>query len=124
MNYQKWTGKESDFQKSAARYLDHLSILWNHCPNGGIRDSSRQKAQRIGSQLKSEGVKAGFPDIAIYEPRGGFFGLFIELKREGGKVSTHQRVWLDRLQQRGYKVYKTDSIDEFVDIVDNYLKII
>ena len=122
-NYQKWVGKESDFQKAAARYLDYLGVLWNHCPNGGQRDSNRQKAQRRGAQLKAEGVKAGFPDVAIYEPKGEYLGLFIELKKEGGKVSTEQRVWLDRLQQRGYKVYKTDSLDEFIDLVDNYLKI-
>jgi len=115
--YQIWDGKESDFQTTAARYLDNLQILWNHCPNGG----SRHKREAVN--LKAQGVKAGFPDIAIYEPRGEFKGLFIELKRGGGKVSTHQRVWLDRLQQRGYKVYKTDSIDEFVDLVENYLKI-
>ena len=119
----KWEGKESDFQKSAARYLDFLGVLWNHCPNGGMRDSNRQKAQKIGSKLKAEGVKKGFPDVAIYEPRGKFLGLFIELKTATGRLSTEQRVWIDRLSARGYKVYKTDSLDEFIDLVDNYLKI-
>jgi hypothetical protein len=123
MTFEKWTGKESDFQAAAARYLDHLQVLWNHCPNGGMRDSNRQRAQKIGAQLKREGVKAGFPDVAIYEPRGKFFGLFIELKVEGKKPRPNQIKWLSDLKKRGYFVNHTDSLDEFIEIVDNYLKI-
>lgn len=37
------------------------------------------------ARLKSE---SGLPDIFIYEPKDGFHGLFMELKREG------ERVWL------------------------------
>ena len=120
--FDKWQGKESDFQRVAARYLDALSVLWCHCPNGGQRDSDRKKANKRGAALRSEGTKKGFPDIAIYEPRGSFHGLFIELKRDGGKMSVDQELWLNKLYERGYQVAKTDSVDELIEIVEKYLK--
>lgn len=110
-------GKESDFQKTCCKYLDQMGVLWNHCPNGGSRNP------REGASLKAQGVKAGFPDIAIFEPRGAYFGLFIEIKNSKGKMSINQTIWLNRLQDRGYQVHKTNSLDEFIEIVDNYLKI-
>ena len=116
-NFQKWIGKESDFQTTAARYLDHLGVLWNHCPNGGSRH------KREAANLKAQGVKAGFPDVAIYEPRGKYHGLFIELKRDGAKPRPNQVEWLKSLKKRGYFVEHTDSLDEFIEIVDNYLKL-
>ena len=113
--FKPYYGKESDFQETCCRYLDQLGVLWHHCPNGGSRNP------REGSALKRQGVKAGFPDVAIYEPKGEFKGLFIEIKNSKGKMSVNQTVWLNRLQDRGYMVYKTNSLDEFIHIVDNYL---
>lgn len=115
-DHAKWYGKEADFQKAAARYLDVLGIVWNHCPNGGFRNAKE------GASLKAQGVKAGFPDIAIFEPRGSFHGLFIELKKDGEKPRGNQLIWLNSLHIKGYQTAWTDSLDEFIEIVDNYLK--
>ena len=38
------------------------------------------------TKLKSLRSSRAFPDIAIYEPRGGYHGLFIEMKAEGTKL--------------------------------------
>ena len=39
-------------------------------------------------RLKATGYKRGFPDVFVYEPRGAFHGLAIELKKDkGGRVS-------------------------------------
>lgn len=110
-------GKEKDFQITCCLYLDQLGILWNHCPNGGFRNA------REGAALKRQGVKAGFPDVAIFEPRGEFHGLFIEIKTQGNKPRENQLLWLNELYKKGYQVAFTDSLDEFIDIVETYLKI-
>lgn len=77
---------------------DYPDLKWlYHCPNGG----SRNKAE--ASKLKAMGVKSGVPDLMLPIKRGGYSGLFIELKKiKGGKVSEEQREWLDHLRSQGF----------------------
>ena len=73
--------------------------LLHHIPNGG----SRMKAE--AGRLKAMGVKAGVPDLFLPVARGGFHGLYIELKRlESGKASAVQRRWMEALRAEGYAV--------------------
>lgn len=76
----------------------------------------------------------GFPDIVIYEPRHGFYGLFIELKREGEAIykqdgslrkSEHleqQKKMHDRLNAKCYNAVFAVGFDEAKKIIDNYLR--
>ena len=61
--------------------MPELNLLF-HIPNGGKRNITTAK------RLKAEGVKAGVPDLFLPVSRGGFFGLFIEMKV--GKNKTTQ----------------------------------
>jgi hypothetical protein len=75
-----------------------LALMY-HTPNGGHR--SKAEAGRF----KAEGVKAGVPDIFLPVARGRWHGLYIELKRQrGGKVSDHQKEWLEALEAQDYLV--------------------
>lgn len=71
-------------------------------PNGGKRDKI------TASNLKAEGVKAGTPDIFLPVARGGFHGLFIELKRLGdakhkkGRASDDQKQTIIDLHAQGF----------------------
>src|SRR4030042_4002082 len=48
-------------------------------------------------KFKRMGYTAGTPDLLIFEPRGNYNGLLIEMKREhGGQVSPAQREWIGR----------------------------
>lgn len=53
-------------------------------PNGGARHIA------VAAKLKAEGVKSGQPDVELPVPRGGFCGLCIEFKADGGKPSESQ----------------------------------
>lgn len=87
-------------------------------PNGG------QRSRITGAMLKAEGVRAGCPDIMLACPRGAYHGLFIELKkRDGGKVSTAQADWINRLNQVGYFATVAYGAKEAVDIIINYLNL-
>lgn len=55
-------------------------------------------------KLKSEGVKAGVPDVYLPAPRGGFCGLAIEFKAPDGNPSKEQRERMNRMQQEGWCV--------------------
>ena len=66
---------------------------------GGMRTS-------IGTAIKMKraGYRKGCPDILIFEPRGIYHGLMIELKREkNAKKSDDQIRWIVELATRGYK---------------------
>lgn len=49
------------------------------------------------------GVKKGVPDIFLPCARGGYHGMYIELKRlRGGHVEPEQRGFLERRSAAGY----------------------
>jgi hypothetical protein len=66
-------------------------------PNGGKRSWS------VAVKLKAEGVKPGVPDIHAPLARGGYFGLWIEMKRPGETTTPAQGDWLWTLAKEGYK---------------------
>jgi hypothetical protein len=70
----------------------------HHTPNGGYRG----KAEAF--RLKTQGVKAGIPDLQLTMARGGYFGLFIEFKAtvEPAAVSLSQHACIGRLNEQGY----------------------
>lgn len=85
-------------------------------PNGGYRDYYE------GAKLKRMGVKSGVPDLCICLARGGYHGLYIELKRIfGGKLSDTQLVWRDILIKEGYMWREAKGSGECIRIVEDYL---
>ena len=72
--------------------------LFYHIPNEGKRSPV------AALRLKREGMKKGVPDNCLPVARGGYHGLFIELKRvRGGRVSDEQKQWIADLGAQGYK---------------------
>lgn len=86
-------------------------------PNGAYVS----KAQ--AGKLKSEGLKSGVPDLFLAIPRGGYSGMFIEMKRViGGIVSEAQKEWHLRLSDNGYKVVVCRGFDAAKEEIIKYLK--
>lgn len=76
--------------------IPELALLFA-VPNGARTSMSTAR------KLKAEGLKAGIPDVMLPVARGGFNGLFVELKRrKGGKASAEQLAWLEALRKQGY----------------------
>ena len=48
-------------------------------------------------RMKLTGYKKGFPDMFFYEPRQGFNGLAIELKRDMGRATPEQKKWREQI---------------------------
>lgn len=65
-------------------------------PNGGKRGPLTAK------KMKAEGVRAGELDINLDVPRGGWCGLRIELKAEGGYVTPIQRARINQHRANGF----------------------
>ncbi|MHB8388268.1 MAG: VRR-NUC domain-containing protein [Acidobacteriaceae bacterium] len=80
----------------ASKRFPELKLL-HAIPNGGARHIA------VARKLKVEGVKAGVPDIFLPAARGGYHGLYIELKRsKGPKPTKEQEAWLRALTKAGY----------------------
>ena len=77
----------------------HPELHWlYHVPNGGLRNKA------TAGKMRAEGVKSGVPDLVLPVARGGYHGLYIELKRrKGGRLSDDQREWIDFLESQGYR---------------------
>jgi hypothetical protein len=70
--------------------------LLHAIPNGSWR------ALTTAKRLKREGVMPGVPDMCLPVPRGKWYGLYIELKSSGGRLSKEQKQWMDALHEQGY----------------------
>lgn len=102
--------EEDAVQQVVARYLDLAGVLYCHVPNGGYRHPA------TAARLRSQGVKAGVPDIMVYDapPRvPGTVGAAMELKRtKGGRVSPAQQAWLRGLANAGWATAVCHGVDE------------
>lgn len=89
--------------------------LMHAIPNGGHRHKA------VAARLKREGVKAGIPDISLPVARGGFHGLYIEMKTKGGRVQPEQKQWRRDLIDEGYRHAICWSWEEAVREITEYL---
>lgn len=86
-------------------------------PNGGSRHYLE------ACNLKRQGLKAGVPDVCLPLARGGFHGLYIELKWGKNKPTKEQLKWLEVLSNNGYKTAVIYSIDDAIEVISDYLKL-
>jgi hypothetical protein len=88
-----------------------------HIPNGGLRNKP------VAVRLTAEGVRRGVPDICLPVARGGFHGLYIELKRrEKWKISDEQENWLKALAKEGYSAFVCFGCEEAKATIEAYLE--
>ena len=124
--------EEDDLQTAVVTYLK-LRYKSLFCASLGGQyqkyESQRRKAKRTG-------YKAGFPDLFIYEPKGIYSGLAIELKTlkgtpyknngmykkkyDLGGDRYNQTEWLENLRLRGYQAQFVVGFDQAKEVIDNY----
>lgn len=97
------------------RQKPHLRPLLFAIPNGGARNAV------TGARLKAEGVRAGVPDLCLAVPIRPFSGLWLELKKEGGRVSQAQEQMIAALNMAGYLAVIAYGFDGAKGIIEAYL---
>ena len=92
INLIRWTQQPDVRQK----YPD-LKLLY-HVPN------ERKCTPQQGKMLKMMGVKAGVPDLCLPVSRGGYHGLYIEMKspEKSARASENQIWWVEELISQNY----------------------
>lgn len=89
-----------------------------HIANEGTRSAAR------GRLMKSQGVRAGVSDLFLSVPRGGFCGLWVEMKRKGGRVRPEQREFLRNMQALGYEGVVCHGADEARAVITAYMTLV
>lgn len=92
-----------------------IDLLY-HVPNGG----SRKRLE--AANLKRQGVKAGVPDLCLPVARGGFHGLYIEMKYGKNKTSENQKQWLSDLRKQGYAAEVCYGWEQAAEMITKYLE--
>lgn len=96
--------------------IDHALKLIFAIPNGGQRDT--------GNWMVAEGLKAGVPDLFLPVARGGYHGMFIEMKAVGGKKPREtQEMWIGALRRQGYHVVVAYGWEEASKKLMEYIKL-
>lgn len=103
-------------QQPTIRHMyPELKLLY-HVPN------ERKCSAIQGRLLKLMGVKSGVPDLVLPVARGGYHGLYLELKADKGKLSDSQKWWLLELTRQGYYAVCCHGWEEAVECLKVYLR--
>ena len=90
-------------------WLDLHNIFYIHIPNEGKR------SPREGARQKRIGLKPGVSDYLILDSPPAYperKGVWIELKRKGGKPTKEQFDFLVKAENRGYSVFCCEGGEE------------
>ncbi len=85
-------------------------------PNGGWRHPA------TAARLKASGVRAGVSDLVLAVARGGFHGLYLEMKRSDGKPTASQSEFLAYVREAGYRSEIARGFEPARAIIVGYLK--
>lgn len=121
---------EEEIYFKIADYLDehYPGVLYHFDFGSGTYLSKSQRIRQVRMNRRR-----GFPDLFIYEPKGKYKGLAIEIKRENtnlynkkGILATEhiqeQMICLDVLNMKGYYAVFGIGFEDCKLIIDEYLK--
>jgi hypothetical protein len=127
----KFVASEAD---AHLQVIQWLKLKWPkvlfHTDSAGelVFHSQRQRHAKLNHQ----GI--AFPDLQILAAHGGWFGLFVEMKRDGENLYTavgifknehliRQNETIKLLNQRNYKAVFAKGFDEIIRVIDEYLSL-
>jgi hypothetical protein len=123
------TKREESVQIQVANYIKarYPDVIFTS-DSSGVRLNMGQA--KVLKAMRAMDCK--IPDMLIFEPRGPYKGLFLELKREGEKVfkadgtpySGHlfeQWKTLERLKSKGYQACFAIGFEHAKTIIDQYM---
>lgn len=119
MAYNK-TSEESEqialfrWAEFAMNQYPELELMY-HIPNEGKR------SKITGARLKAAGLKSGVPDICLPVTRGGYIGLYIEMKAGKNKPTDNQEKWLNALTREGNFTAVCYGWEQAKEVIEKYL---
>lgn len=100
---------ERVIQRQVVAYLTARGIRTAHVPNGSQLAGGAVSRARQMNALKADGLRAGFPDLILLSKHGVGF---LEVKREGEKLSDRQTVWRAEIEELNLPWACVRSVDD------------
>ena len=133
--------RESIVQQGAVKWFNlqypQYRGLLVHIPNEGRRTIKVINGKPVcigGAKLKAEGLVKGASDLVLFVPNKDYHALCLETKIKRVILndnkervqktyqSTEQKDWQEKVEKQGYKYCVYRSIEEFMEIVNDYLR--
>lgn len=93
-------------------------------PNGTYLHGTKGQRSAQAAKLKAEGMKPGASDLFVCVARGGFHGLWIEMKDQGKtycSVTQDQRDHIELMIEMGYAAEWCAGTDEAKSTIEKYM---
>lgn len=130
-NWQGFFGAQTREPKRPPRPLEHSlqarCVKWYRwqypamvhnlfaVPNGGYRTKT------TAAHMKAEGQLSGVADLILLKRKGTCGALLLEAKIKGNYQSANQKIWQERIEADGYEYRIFHTLEEFQNIVNEYL---
>ena len=101
--------------RCASSVRPELELL-HSIPNGQNTTPKNRK------NLVLSGLLSGIPDLFLPVARGGFHGLYIELKTETGRLSVIQKKIMKLLSEQGYKTIVSRNSWDAISEIELYIQ--
>ena len=86
-------------------------------PNGA------NKSPATAAKFKREGLRKGVADLFLPVARSGFYGLFIEMKRRKGSVTSPEQVtFAAQVHKQGYCYFVCYGAENAIGVIARYLE--
>lgn len=112
---------ESRMQQALVKWFRYQHKVYKRLlfaiPNGGERSTVE------AAIMQGEGVEPGVPDLHLAVARGGYFGLYMELKVLPNDLDPDQIDMMDRLTKQGYLCQPVYTLDQGLLCVNDYLSL-
>jgi len=103
------------------QYSEYKDLLFS-IPNG-IPLANQNIRTKIYNKLKAEGLQPGVPDLFLSVGNSIYNGMFIEIKSKTDRLRKKQVDMIRALEQQNYKCVVVRSLDEFIEQINEYMRI-
>jgi hypothetical protein len=114
---------EHDEQVAVINWADAMSYKYPELSLLYAVPNAAKRSPKLAAYMKAEGLKAGVPDLCLPVARKGYNGLYIEMKKKGGRNPMPvQDRWLTALANEGYMAVCCKGRDAAICVLMDYME--
>ena len=116
------SSKLNEETKHQITLIDWIAIQYPALSKYVIHIANERHSSKLrGYILKRAGLRKGCSDLFIAFPNGFFGGLFIEMKSLKGKLSPHQKEFIELMRGAGFKAVVCYGFEGAMNEVKTYM---